>query len=986
MGRVLLLACITVASLAGLSVALDLDEEALSRYGSRRARRRGQDAPAVTTRPPGIRIHPPRPAVPIVDVQRGKTRSTPKAKSASRILLPPEHSAKGSPSGSPDDLVITEILASNKRAGRDASGGTPDWIELHNPTSRAIDLVGCTLTYDGVVPTTWTAPHSIVPPRGYTVIWLSGERSGSAGLDGLSTREGKFRANFVDRKDKWHYEVGTRQLAGPHHSWNQLESEQRFARTGRASFGYDDSDDVTEVPEDTKTVFIRRVFEITDLASTRGLTLQIDYDDGFIAYLNGTRVAAANAPSGEPTFTSIAPFKHEAGTAERFDLGPYRSLLRRGKNILAIAGFNNSPPGDPSSDMTLLPELGTIETYPHASFKLAREGGTVRLESPTGAPIDLVTYPGQKDSDRSYGRIVGARRPKRAPIRGDFIRGDWGWFLTPTPAAPNRFPKHDDLPSARLVFGSSGKSGSELTLKVEIPSDAISEERTRLVSAQATTSQEELAHKLTIRYTVDGSVPTEGSSRYSRPIRIRGGSVVRAAGFLKNERATPVVSKTVLADPPRGVRSLSLTLNPASFRTVHGDSDAHGRSSEREVYVEMREPDGALAFATSCGLRLHGGAGRQGALDIKKSYKLYFRGEYGVKNLRYRLFDGDDLDEFDKLVLRAGYNDRVRPRRGSYNKRAAYIRDQLIRDLHRGMGGLAGRGTWCTLYVNAEPRGLYNLVERQDERFLAARTGIKSWDVIKTSDDLLAGDMAAWTELRELVGRRDLAPDELHREIAERVDIEDFTTYIIVNTWAQNHDWPHNNWYAARPRIPGGRWRFLCWDAEWGIGLNPDGYRGETLEFAAKKGKTISDLLAALLKSPTYRAQFLAHAERHVAGPLRPENVLQHIDRLETEARAGIHEEFQLRSMRRRGESSRDAEKQWAKNVREMREFATHRGAFYLTHVRDYLGTLSSGRSVTTPGLPNELREQLINRGENGHRIRFAPPPPPGLPPERGEN
>ena len=53
----------------------------------------------------------------------------------------------------------------------------------------------------------------------------------------------------------------------------------------------------------------------------------------------------------------LAGDNHEAGAAERFDLTPHVGRLRRGENVLAIAGFNNS---NTSSDMSLNASLGTV--------------------------------------------------------------------------------------------------------------------------------------------------------------------------------------------------------------------------------------------------------------------------------------------------------------------------------------------------------------------------------------------------------------------------------------------------------------------------------------------------------------------------------------------------------------------------------------------------------------------------------------------------
>ena len=54
-----------------------------------------------------------------------------------------------------------------------------------------------------------------------------------------------------------------------------------------------------------------------------------------------------------------------------------------------------------------------------------------------------------------------------------------------------------------------------------------------------------------------------------------------------------------------------------------------------------------------------------------------------------------------------------------------------------------------------------------------------------------------------------------YKQAAQQLDIENFTSYVLLNIWAQNVDWPHNNRIVARPRAGvDGRWRFIVWDAE----------------------------------------------------------------------------------------------------------------------------------------------------------------------------
>ncbi len=109
------------------------------------------------------------------------------------------------------------------------------------------------------------------------------------------------------------------------------------------------------------SVYLRLPFNVSNLrkvASFGDLILRMKYDDGFVAYLNGHRVASANAPA-EPKWDSKATASHddrEATTSQSFVISEHRDKLVKGKNLLAIHGLNFSAT---SSDMLVVAELET---------------------------------------------------------------------------------------------------------------------------------------------------------------------------------------------------------------------------------------------------------------------------------------------------------------------------------------------------------------------------------------------------------------------------------------------------------------------------------------------------------------------------------------------------------------------------------------------------------------------------------------------------
>ena len=74
------------------------------------------------------------------------------------------------------------------------------------------------------------------------------------------------------------------------------------------------------------------------------MTLNIRYDDGFIAYINGVEVARRNF-TGRAAWSSAASADHvdaEAEQLEGIDISTSLNLLQRGANLLAIQGMNSS--------------------------------------------------------------------------------------------------------------------------------------------------------------------------------------------------------------------------------------------------------------------------------------------------------------------------------------------------------------------------------------------------------------------------------------------------------------------------------------------------------------------------------------------------------------------------------------------------------------------------------------------------------------------
>jgi len=102
------------------------------------------------------------------------------------------------------------------------------------------------------------------------------------------------------------------------------------------------------------TCYVRIPFIID--ANYTSLTLNVRYDDGFVAYINGVEVARRNF-NGTPAWNSRASSSHSDSVAvlfESIDITDFLNVLQQGDNLLAIHAMNSSTT---SSDFLISAEL-----------------------------------------------------------------------------------------------------------------------------------------------------------------------------------------------------------------------------------------------------------------------------------------------------------------------------------------------------------------------------------------------------------------------------------------------------------------------------------------------------------------------------------------------------------------------------------------------------------------------------------------------------
>ncbi|HVR75949.1 MAG TPA: hypothetical protein VMT52_16580, partial [Planctomycetota bacterium] len=180
-----------------------------------------------------------------------------------------------------------------------------------------------------------------------------------SGNTALNTREAALYTTITPSKDTpivargtlWSYLKGT---APPPANWNKQVYDPSSWAVGPTGIGYGDGDDRTilaDMQNGYMSVYIRRTFQVPDPAAINSLIARVDYDDGFVMYLNGTEVARRNL-SGNPPAYNAAAAAREAGSAEDINITSRKNLLIAGSNLIAIQVHNTTID---SSDLTMIP-------------------------------------------------------------------------------------------------------------------------------------------------------------------------------------------------------------------------------------------------------------------------------------------------------------------------------------------------------------------------------------------------------------------------------------------------------------------------------------------------------------------------------------------------------------------------------------------------------------------------------------------------------
>ncbi|MCX5683259.1 MAG: lectin-like protein, partial [Planctomycetota bacterium] len=550
------------------------------------------------------------------------------------------------------------------------------------------------------------------------------------------------------------------------------------------------------------SAYLRVPFTVAEDAAFNHLHLEMQYDDGFVAFIDGVEVARSNAPASLAWNSAATASRGgtSANTPHEFDI--YRTLAP-GNHVLAIQGLNASAA---DSDFLVLPEL---------------YGVTVLS---TDLRYFTTPSPGWANSEGIA-----------AFVKDTQFSNDRGFYTTPfdltitsaTAGATIRYTTDGSTPTSN--------TGTVYTGPLRIDHTTILRAAAFKTDWDSTDVDTETYLFISdiIGQSLNGQAPAGWPTG---PIN----SQILDYGMDPDIVNNPLYWN-LLYDALTEIPSISLVTDLSNLfdplTGIYVNPKQDGSGWERPTSVELINPDGTDGFQIDAGLRIRGGYSRDPS-NPKHGFRLIFKDQYDG-TLHYALFGDEGVDQFENVDLRTSENYSWSFGGDSRN---IMVRDLFNRMTQRDMGDPYTRSRFYHLYIDGEYWGIYMTEERPEADYAADYFGgdKDDYDVIKVDTDTYTmfatdGNLDAYTRLYNAAVAgfesndaylRVLGcnPDGTRNPAYEvQVDPVNLIDYMLSIYWSGDLDAPcsnflgnlkPNNIYCIRDRTGDTGWQFFRHDGE----------------------------------------------------------------------------------------------------------------------------------------------------------------------------
>jgi len=681
-------------------------------------------------------------------------------------------------------LVISEVCPDPRLSIPDEDGEIADWVELRNTTDRPISIGGFHLSNNESRPMKWRFPEGTsIPPNGHYLVFCS--------------RKNRMQANGIPHTN---FGISAKRAVVVLSDPNGRLVDRIFMEDIPAdySIGRNSAGDWELFPVATpgfsndaagqgKADELMRVFNPTGVYISEIVASNSTIPAGS----SGARCDYVELYNASDKAVDLSQY----GLSDRIKRPrkwqfPYGAVIEPGEYKVILCDGNTS--------------LSAFHEF-HTNFRILRAGGeAITFCDPNGRILDRIPL-SLIPTDHSYGRTFGSP--------------GFYYYNVPTPGAANGqgYYGYTGNPSFSVP---GGEYKGTVEVRINVPGNAV------------------------VYYTLDGTVPTESSGRYSEgdALSFNRVTVLRARAFDVSGRLQPseIVTQTYLMNLYHTIPIVSVIADPNEFWNPETGLLTEGpdidRSNgipfknavyrqvgkiDRPGYIEMYDKEGVQQLSQGMEFSLSGSY----SLDMpQKSMKFRSKSKHGAKYFDAALFEDRPFTQYRGFVLRISGNDAV------WTRLNDGLQHQLIDRFNEAAVQSGLRPTdlahqaWrpVAVYLNGSYWGHYNLRERPDHYMVAQWEGIgldRADDMDLLQANFKARHNSSNKEYRNMITKvKTLSPGKNEQDlqyILDRVDVDNYFDYIAFEMFFGNSDNGNIRYYKLKEE--GSKWKWLFYDVDYGL-------------------------------------------------------------------------------------------------------------------------------------------------------------------------
>jgi hypothetical protein len=761
------------------------------------------------------------------------------------LAMSTAHGADVTGVDTPETIVFNEIMASNAGMVYSPAINFDSWVEVYNPTAKAVNLSGMFLSNDATNLKLWKMPSDIgtIPAGGFLVIWL--------GSDDIKSNQAPFKLDC---------DGGTICLSDKN---GQLVTSMNYpAAMSRTAYAC--TADGNNTWQWTAYPTPGATNATSAFASERLAAPVVSHGSQLF---KGTLNVTVNIPAGATlmyTTDGSLPQPPQPETGE--EKPQWTDLIVNGDCEGADASCLISRDADGDDDEARIVDGAGID---------GSRG--IKIHSTANAAEDwsaqfFVYTPGHVwQSGESYRFTMMVRADKKARITSqthaaphDYIYGligtgsydvttEWSPITIEGTITDEQTGSGYDWWTGQTTAGRMQTIAFNLNVDRKDNNyyfDNVSWELFVGDGHQVEASQKSEDGKFTISNTTNLTV------RLFQDGYLPSVPVTRSYIKTSNNYTLPVISivgdKSFFTDPKTGI---DCDGDGTNGKTGNGQDwpRNYNQDWDRPVNFSYIGTDGTMRFNQDVNISVSGGWTRSQRF---RSFKLKSNKVFdGQNRFDYSFFPQKPYIRNKALLVRNGGND-------IWVHNARFV-DPALETIIQRSGLDVDVQSYVPIieYVNGELRGVLNLREPNNDKYAYANWGYDDEELDAFENETIKnGDDVVLNRIYEL--GRNINDEGAYDELKTLLDVDEFTNYMAVTLYLFNDDWPNNNIKGYRSRNDG-RYRFVSFDLDYAFaGCRSDSKDDPFAWFASFKNsgdlnQEFVRLFLNLLGHDEYRRKFI---------------------------------------------------------------------------------------------------------------------------------